>query len=176
MPSSKNPSGVISVPKEILNLAAKRPEIKCNLRPHQRPLLKQTKEEVRLMAIKDGLFDTWFFYEPLEDFLKYIQPGERLILVCQGFGKDIFTLVTDVEKIYWADNHYPRIDFNKTFRVVKKFIGPNYVWGGFLLAVAKVGRVKKQARIGYDLLFKIARRPGGLKQAIQPEKRMGYVM
>ncbi len=163
MPSSKNPSRVVSVPKEILDLAIKRPEIICNLRPRQQPLLKQTEEEVRLRAIKDGIFDTWFFYEPLENFLKGIQPGERLVLVCQGFGEDIFTLVTDVEKIYWADNYYPRIDFNKTFRVLKKFIGPSYVWGGFLLAVAKVGRVKEQARIGYDLLFKIAGRPGGLK-------------
>lgn len=165
MVSSKNPHGAILVPQEILELAAKRPEIVCNLRPSQRPIKEnETEEEKRFRQMEEGFFDTWFFYRPLEDFLKGVKPGERLILVCQGFGGDIFTFITDIEKIYWSDNHYPRIDFNKRPRIVYKLFGHSNLWGGFLLVVAKVGRVRKQAKIGYDLLFEIANKPGGLKK------------
>jgi len=164
MPSSKNPHEAIFVPDEIIALAAKRPEIVCNLRPSQRPIKEnETEKEERLRRIEEALFDTWFFYRPLEDFFKGVESGERLILVCQSFREDIFTFITDIEKIYWADNHYPRIDFEKRPRIVCKFFGYGNLWGGFLLAAAKVGRVKKQAKIGYDLLLELANRPRGLK-------------
>ncbi len=165
MASSKNPQEAIFVPNEIIAIAAKRPEIVCNLRPNQRPIKEnETEEEKRFRQIEEGLFDTWFFYRPLKDFFRGVKPGERLILVCQSFGEDIFTFITDIEKIYWADNHYPRIDFKKRPRIVYNHFGHSNLWGGFLLAVARVGRVKKQARVGYDLLVEIADRPRGLKK------------
>lgn len=165
MVSSKNPSRAILVPQEIINLAAVRPEIVCNLRPSQRPEEQtETEEEKETRKMYEGFFDCWFFYKPVEGFLKDVRPGTRLILVCQNFGEDIFTLITDIKDIYWADKHYPRIDFNKKPRIVRQLFGESNLWGGFILAVARVGKVKKQAQSGYNLLFKIAKRPGGLRR------------
>ncbi|OGZ31973.1 MAG: hypothetical protein A3I88_00540 [Candidatus Portnoybacteria bacterium RIFCSPLOWO2_12_FULL_39_9] len=89
--------------------------------------------------------------------------GERLILVCQDFGDNIFTLVIDVKNIYWSGN-YPRIDFDGRPKIVRQFFGDSNLWGGFLLAIARVGKVRKQAKSRYDLLFEIAKRPGGLRK------------
>lgn len=161
MASSKNPSGAIFVPQEIISLAAERTEIVCNLRHGQRPIENESEFEEKEL---EGVFDTQFFYKPIKDFLRGVNPGERLIFVCQNHGEDIFSFVTDVENIYWADNYYPRIDFNKRPRLVYKLFGLSNLWGGFILAVARVGRVKKQARPGFDLLFEIAKRSRGLKK------------
>lgn len=163
MPSSKNPCTVIDVPREIINLALEKTGIVCNLRINQYPKEEKTKDERRHQYIKMALCDTWNFYEKMEDFLKTIQDGTRLILVCQDFGGRIFSFVTDIGNIYWVDGCYPRISFEKRPRIVQKVLGYSNLWGGFILAAAKVGRVKKQAALGYDLLFEIAKRPKGIK-------------
>lgn len=167
MASSKNPIEVIDVPREIMDLADKNPGIVCNLRINQQPHLKSlSEEEKRSLMIKMGMFDTWNFSEEMESFLKTIPPNTRMVLLCQGFKGDIFTFVTDVTGIYWADKCYPRIDFQKTPRVVQKVFGFSNLWGGFLLAAGKVGRVKKQARLGYELLFNLAKRAGAIKSTL----------
>jgi len=165
MASSKNPIREIDVPQDILDLAKKNPGIVCNPRIDKQLDLKidlknKNKDEIR--RILSIMFDTFNFCEEMETFLKAIQPGTRMILVCQSFGEDIFTLVTDVTRIYWADRCYPRIDFEKRPRVVRKVFGESNLWGGFILAAAKVGRVKRQGCLGYGLLFDLAKRRGGI--------------
>ena len=163
MPSSKNPFTAVNVPGKIIELAFAKAGIVCNLRDGQYSEKGKTDAEKNRRNVLRVLYDTWFFYEKMEVFFKTIQSGTRLILVCQGFGKEIFSFITDVEEIYWADGHYPRIDFEKRPRIVQKVFGHSNLWGGFILAAAKVGRVKKQAALGYELLFEIAKRPGGIK-------------
>jgi hypothetical protein len=164
MARSKNPYRVVDVPQEIIALASEIHGIVCNLRPSQQPIIENEPEDEKMLRkIKMGLFDTWFFCEEMGVFLKTILPGNRLVLVCQGAGEDIFSFVTNVTRIFWADGHYPRIDFERRPRVVQKIFGHSNLWGGFILAAAKVGRVKKQAGLGYDLLLKLAKRSDGIK-------------
>ncbi|MDA3815296.1 MAG: hypothetical protein PF549_02930 [Patescibacteria group bacterium] len=162
MPSSKNPREAIDVPEEIIKLSRDKKGITCNLRIGQYSLKGKTESEIRRWQIEMMFNDTWNFHKDMEIFFRNVQPKERIILLCQGFGADIFSLITDVEDIFWF-NDYPRIDFEKRPRIVRKIFGDSNLWGGFVLAAAKVGRVKQQAALGYDLLFQIAKRPGGIK-------------
>jgi hypothetical protein len=158
MPSSKNPLEVIDVPQDIIDLAAKNPGIICNLRINQQANLeKKTDEERRKIAIEKTLWDTWNFYEKMEKFLRSVTPGTKIIMVCQGFTGIIFTIVTNITNIYWADDHYPRIDFSGRSPVVKGAFGESNLWGGFILAAAKVSKeVEKQDCLQYYLLFELA--------------------
>lgn len=159
MASSKNPQTAIPVPTEVIELSKKHPEILCNLRPTQRPEnTGETKKEKQIREIRDSLSDGWFFYHPLEAFLKGVKPDERLVLVCQGFGEEIFTFTTDVENIYWAGDCYPRIDFERRPELVRKIFGESNLWGGFILAVARVSKkVEISAGKGYEPLIQIAK-------------------
>jgi hypothetical protein len=162
MPSSKNPFDVIDVPLEIIKLASQKSGIVCNLRLNQQPIVEGDEGKKRCRAIEMALCDTWNFYEKMKDFLKTIKPGTRLILVCQSFRETVFSFVRDIEDIYWADGCYPRINFRKKPRAVQEVFGHSNLWGGFILAAAKVGRIKEQAELGYNLLFEIAKRPDGI--------------
>jgi hypothetical protein len=164
MASSMNPRLVLLVPDELIKLSKKHPELLCNLRPEQRSQrLGVTEKERRLQDIKDTLASSWYFYRPLEPFLKSVRPGERLVLACQGFGEQVFTFVTDVAGIYWAQDYYPRVDLQRRPRVVRRLFGESNLWGSFILAFARVPRkVKIQAGEGYDLLLEIAKMKGNL--------------
>jgi len=156
-----NPCTAINVPEEIIDLSQKTKGIICNLRIGQYPIEK-SETRIRSWMLEMDYNKTWNFHEEMHTFFENVQPGERLLLVCQGVEGEIFSLVTDIEEIFWF-NHYPRIDFEKRPRIVQRILGYSDLWGGFVLATAKVGRVKQQASLGYDLLFKIAKRLGGIK-------------
>lgn len=165
MASSKNPHDAIPVPEEIINLAAEKSGIFCNLRPEQRPVAEgETEKEKRFREIEEDLHDKYFLYHLVGSFLRSVSPGERLVLVCQHSQGSIFTLVTDVDRIYWADGRYPRIDFNKEPQAVKEIFGQGNLWGGFILAVARVEKkVENQIKEGFGIFLEIAGGSGAIK-------------
>ncbi len=134
MPSSKLPTDFILVPQKIIELSRLDPRILCNLRPEQRP---KDSEEVRRSP------DCWM-HIPVNDFLKNIIPGTKVIMHFQGYGADKSgTAIVQINSMLWTMvGEYPRLDFlhSESFQEINGC--PNF-WGAFILAIAKVSNKAK---------------------------------
>lgn len=134
MPSSKLPTDFILVPQKIIELSKLDPRIICNLRPEQR--LKDS-EDIRRSP------DYWM-HIPVNDFLKNIIPGTKVIIHFQGYGADkAGTAIVQINSMLWTMvGEYPRLDFlhSESFQEINGC--PNF-WGAFILAIAKVSNKAK---------------------------------
>ncbi len=129
MASSKLPVDFIPVPQKIIELSKQDSRILCNLRPEQRP---KGSEEIRRSP------DCWM-HIPVNDFLKNIAPGKKVIMHFQGYGADKSgTAIVQINSMLWTMvGEYPRLDFlhSESFQEINGC--PNF-WGAFILAIAKV--------------------------------------
>jgi hypothetical protein len=134
MASSKLPVDFILVPQKIIELSKLDPRIFCNLRPEQR---LRDSEDIRRSP-------DCYMYTPVNDFLKNIVSGTKVIIHFQGYGADKSgTAIVQINSMLWTMvGEYPRLDFlhSESFQEINGC--PNF-WGAFILAIAKVSNKAK---------------------------------
>ena len=133
MATSKLPNQEAAVPANIIDLSMKLPSfIFCNLRLRQRSARTTTRRLPIFFSDKDEVYDS------VHQFLRNLQPNTKVALLFQGYAKDkIGTAIVNIEKVFWTDDGYPRLDFKHPKELEEIHGCPNF-WGAFILAIGAV--------------------------------------
>jgi hypothetical protein len=143
MASSKDLDGPVSVPENVLALWRHRsPIVFLNLRPDQRNGAQPARD--RELRRHWNHTDGELVYDGFERFLETVNEPTKVVILYQGHKADLFTVVVELRSpVYWSPSGAPRLDFAEPSNW-----NHGALWGGFVLAIARVGDIEPTVVIG----------------------------